>query len=162
MELAVILIQKLLRGRTAQISYLEGKERTLELIKELQAVQDVKDREKLMKKKEKTEKDEKEHQEKLKPYLVDNIQGQVISSTLDYLAKELVRQEELRKVENMMVIAEMERRKREAEELGRRQREEELRRREEEEFNQMIVKNTETINSYITDLFIETIDEGLK
>ena len=32
-------------------TYLEGKERTLELIKELQAVQDVKDREKLMKKK---------------------------------------------------------------------------------------------------------------
>jgi hypothetical protein len=149
-EMAVLLMQRLLRGRAAQNEFFEGKERSLELIKELQAVEETKQLEKLH---------EKQHAVPHKPpisQIVDAIQGKLVARTLDYLAKELIRQEEMQKVEKLRAYAEHERHRREKQELERREQEEDLRTREEEQYRQVIETDNDTISTFIYDIYEET------
>lgn len=68
---------------------------------------------------------------------VDGLSGEVIGDTLDFLSKELVRLQEERRIHAFMLLAERDRRLREAEESGRRQVEERRRREEDEIFRQV-------------------------
>lgn len=109
-------IQRLLRGRKEQNKMINGKNNRAELIKELRSADGWKsnandeDREKI-----------EGYQEKLTTGLIDAIQGNQISKTLDFLSKEMVRIRQEQKINLIVNQAENERRKREAEEMGRRQ-----------------------------------------
>jgi hypothetical protein len=70
---------------------------------------------------------------------LQSMEGEVVSDMLDFLSKELIRLQEERRVHAFSMIAERQRRMREAEESGLRQVEERRRREEDEIFKQ--VKN---------------------
>lgn len=114
---AVILIQRLLRGRAQQNMMFEGKEKRLDLITELRATEEWR-----------AQSGDQEEQELLKNYreritdgVAEAMQSSIISTTLDNLSKELVRLKQERRIQAMVRLAENERRLREATESGRRQ-----------------------------------------
>ncbi len=128
---AIIFLQRVIRGRTQQNIMYEGKEKRLALIEELLTVaktQPISEEEAerfLL----------KEHEEKLRDALIEGLQGEVISETLDYLSKELVRVKQFNRISELIKIAERDRREREIEEAGRREAEEILRNREQILYN---------------------------
>lgn len=161
LENAVICIQKLMRGRCAQNDFFIGKERALELIRELQEVEKVVRKENDLKGRHpelEAAKRERERKQ-LVDNIVDNVRGEVISKTLDYLAKQLIREEEMAKIDSLRAAAEMERRAREAVELGQRQKEESHRRRENTQYAQVIETTNDTIDSYLEGIFDETANK---
>jgi hypothetical protein len=112
----VLLFQRLLRGRKEQLLMQEGKKNRFELIRELKRADEWKAAGA-------TEEEEKlieNYKEKLTNGVVDAIQGENIAKTLDYLSKEMIRIQEEQKINAIVMMAENERRKREAEEMGRR------------------------------------------
>mmetsp|Transcript_9785 Transcript_9785/g.36514 ORF Transcript_9785/g.36514 Transcript_9785/m.36514 type:complete len:716 (-) Transcript_9785:95-2242(-) len=160
LENAVITIQKLMRGREKQNDFFIGKERTYELIKELQEVEKVVRREQDLKGKHPElvrEAEEKEEQQ-LVTNVMENVQAEVLAKALDYLSKELVRQREMDRIMVIKTMAEMERRKREARELGRRQKEEEQRTQQEQIFTEIARTTDDTIDTYLDQIFDETAD----
>ena len=120
---AIILLQRLLRGRAEQNMMFEGKEKRLDLIAELRATEEWK----------RHSGTEEEHmlidnyQERIMDGVAEAVQASVISKTMDTLSKELVRLKQERRIDAMVRLAENERRKREAEESGKRQAEQVLR-----------------------------------
>lgn len=120
---AIILLQRLLRGRSEQNNMFEGKEKRLDLIAELRAteewraVSDTQEEHILI----------DNYQERIMDGVAEAMQSTIIASTLDSLSKELVRLKQERKIDAMVRLAENERRKREAEESGKRQAENVLR-----------------------------------
>lgn len=64
------------------------------------------------------------------------IEGRTLGNILDFLSKELVRLQEEQKIHALVMLAERQRRMREAEEAGRRQLEEDRREEEDELFKQ--------------------------
>ena len=119
----IMLIQKLLRGRKEQNKMYEGKIKRAELIKELRSVEYWKSAGHSEKEKDIID----NYLDKLTNGLIDAIQGQQISQSLDYLSKEMIRIRQEQKISLIVNQAENERRKREAEEMGRRQAEEIIR-----------------------------------
>lgn len=114
---AVILLQRLLRGRAMQNMMFEGKEKRLDLIAELRATEDWKRA---------SNNDEERnlienYQERVLDGVSEALQADIISKTMDNLSKELVRLKQERRIAGMVRLAEDVRRKREAEESGRRQ-----------------------------------------
>lgn len=119
----IMLIQRLLRGRKEQNKMYEGKIKRAELIKELRSVEYWKSAGANEKEKDMYD----AYLDKLTNGLIDAFQGQQISQTLDYLSKEMIRIRQEQKISAIVSQAENERRKREAEEMGRRQAEEIIR-----------------------------------
>lgn len=70
------------------------------------------------------------------------VEGRVLANMLDFLSKELIRLQDERRIHAFAMLAERQRRMREAEESGRRQVEERRRREEDEIFRQASVGNT--------------------
>lgn len=64
------------------------------------------------------------------------VEGRALGNMLDFLSKELVRLQEEQKIHALVMLAERQRRMREAEEAGRRQLEEDRREDEDELFRQ--------------------------
>lgn len=77
---------------------------------------------------------------------------------LDFLTKELVRLQEERRIAAYVMLAERERRIKEAEESGRRQREERIRRTEDEMFKQMMRVQQGTVDTYLQDVIAESLE----
>jgi len=154
----VLLFQRLLRGRKEQIEMQEGRKKRAELIKELKQADEWKSSAA-------TEEEQKlidNYKEKLTNGVVDAIQGDNISKTLDYLSKELVRIKEEQKINAIVMMAENERRKREAEEMGRRQAENILRDRQDIMTKELQEVNQATMDSYINSLFTNTVNKVSK
>ena len=84
---AIVLLQRLLRGRAEQNMMFEGKEKRLDLIAELRATEEWK----------KHSETQEEHmlidnyQERIMDGVAEAVQASVISKTMDTLSKELVR-----------------------------------------------------------------------
>ena len=154
----VLLFQRLLRGRKEQIEMQEGRKKRSELIKELKQADEWKssvataEEQRLI----------DNYKEKLTNGVVDAIQGDNISKTLDYLSKELVRIKEEQKINAIVMMAENERRKREAEEMGRRQAENILRDRQDIMTKELQEVNQATMDSYINALFTNTVNKVSK
>eukprot|EP00761_Pharyngomonas_kirbyi_P002746 gb/GECH01002750.1/.p1 GENE.gb/GECH01002750.1/~~gb/GECH01002750.1/.p1 ORF type:complete len:600 (+),score=162.46 gb/GECH01002750.1/:1-1800(+) len=111
-------------------------------------------------KSEKLEKEEKEKENQArKQSALDGLIGEVISRTLDYLSKELVRDQEVQNIRKMMSEAKETRRKREAEEMGRRQKEEQKRSRIDEYYQQVSRVNQEQAEYYVDDIMAQTVEE---
>ena len=154
----IVLLQRLLRGRREQIVMHEGKNKRAELIKELRGavewkkVSDTDNETKLI----------DNYIEKLMNGVVDAIQGQNISATLDFLSKEKIRIKEEMKINAIVEQAENERRRREAEEMGRRQAENLLRERQDILYKGMLQVNQATMDSYINSIISGTVNNVSK
>jgi hypothetical protein len=89
--------------------------------------------------------------------MVGSLTGEVLGSTLDFLSKEFVRQNELQRLQRMLILAENTRRMREAEESGRRQREEHARMVINEQYNQLMMNHYSTVATYLDEIIEEAI-----
>ena len=86
-EVAIIFLQRILRGRAQQNIMYEGKEKRLALIEELLIVAKIPDLDE-------AEAEEillKEHEERFRNAMYEGLQGEIIAETLDELSKKLVR-----------------------------------------------------------------------
>jgi len=153
-QAAIILIQRLLRGRGIQNAMFEGKEMRLDLIHELRSAEEWRQAS--------TSEEEKnlvqKYQEGVMDGVLEGLQGEVMSETMDNLSKELVRFKQERKIAAMVKLAERDRRMREAEESGRRQAEEILREREDILFKELLGVHQGTVDSYLTNLMSDAVD----
>ncbi|KAK2500638.1 hypothetical protein MC885_019747 [Smutsia gigantea] len=147
-EMAVIYLQKLLRGRVVQNVMFEGKEKRLELIQELRTSHALQEDDRLVQKAEKQailalQRQRNLHEHKV--LLVENhlagLEGRVLADMFDFLSKELVRLQEERRIHAFAMLAERQRRMREAQESGRRQ---------------VIKVHKGTVTSYLEDLILNT------
>ena len=82
-----------------------------------------------------------------------------LGAQLDFLSKELVRLQEERRIQAFVMLAERERRMREAEESGRRQTEEQRRRTEDEMIKQIMKVHQNTVDGYLEDVLIDSVHE---
>jgi len=93
-EKAIILLQRLLRGRANQNLMYEGKEKRLALIEELLIVSNVKPlpeeaiEERLL----------EVHEQRLQDAIVESIQGEVMARAYDMLSKELIRFKQVKQI----------------------------------------------------------------
>ncbi|XP_029434762.1 cilia- and flagella-associated protein 91 isoform X2 [Rhinatrema bivittatum] len=164
-ELAIICLQKLIRGRAIQNMMFEGKEKRLELIQELRTTHALQEEGQLLKKAEKQatlalqrQRDLREHKISMVDDHLSELEGGVLSDMFDFLSKELVRLQEERKIHAFVMLAERHRRIREAEESGRRQVEERRRREEDEIFRQVIKVHQSTVDTYLEDVILNATE----
>ncbi|KAM3935807.1 cilia- and flagella-associated protein 91 [Leptodactylus fuscus] len=162
-ELAVIFLQKLIRGRAVQNMMFEGKEKRLELVRELRTTHALQEEGQLLKKAEKEatlalqrQRELDEHKSSVVDEQLSWLEGEVLSDMFDFLSKELVRLQEERRIHAFAMLAERHRRIREAEESGRRQVEERRRREEDEIFRQVVNIHQNTVDSYLEDVILNT------
>jgi len=165
-ELALIFLQKLLRGRAIQNMMFEGKEKRLELIQELRSTHALQEAGQLEKRNERQAVLSLQRQRRLdtnKESFVEEALAQMEGSTLadmfDFLSKELIRLQEERRIHAFAMLAERQRRIREAEESGRRQLEERRRREEDEIFKQVVKVHQSTVDTYLEDIIMGAIDK---
>jgi hypothetical protein len=139
-ERAILLLQRFLRGRAVQNEMFKGKERSLQLIRELRL-------------------DENPVQEKpadadiSMKNAADTLQGEVVSKTLDFLTKEILRVAEERRVAALVDVATQQRRIREAEEAGRRQAEDLRRKKREQQYAELMEENSRSSERFLDELF---------
>lgn len=154
---ALILLQRLLRGRAVQNEFFEGKERCHGLIEELQAAAAAKD-------KASEWRDGKavaafaKRQRDMVQGVIDQIQGDIIFGTVDYLNKELTRQREAAEFDKLRLRAESDRQQREEAEKRRRQEEEQQRRREDEQYRHLLAVTDYTVAT----LLEQTTEEAIR
>merc|ERR1719486_166803 len=157
-EAAVLLLQRIIRGRAYQNKMFEGKEKRLDLINELRAAERYAETA--------TTVEEKRYIDQLREKafegVLESIQGSVISSTLDQLSKELLRFQQERRIAAMVKLAEKDRQLRQAQESGRRQAEERLREREEEMFRQIMGVHQGTVDSYLEEVLCNTVEQAAR
>ena len=147
-EVACVLLQRLLRGRAIQNMVYAGKERRLELIRELQATPDEAA----------AAADDDDAAEGAAAKAVEGAQALLVGVELDRLAKELRRCREERRIADMVRAAEELRRVREAEESGRRQAEMQARAEHEERFRQLTLVHNASAASYIAAIVDGAVD----
>ncbi|KAM6288722.1 cilia- and flagella-associated protein 91 [Spheniscus humboldti] len=164
-ELAVICLQKLLRGRAIQNMMFEGKEKRLELIRELRTTHALQEDGQLLLKAEEEMTLALQQQHDLQMHKLSSVEnhlareeGRVLANIFDFLSKELVRLQEERKIHAFVMLAERQRRMREAEESGRRQVEERRRQEEDEIFKQVVKVHQSTIDSYLEDIILSSME----
>ncbi|XP_048360403.1 cilia- and flagella-associated protein 91 [Sphaerodactylus townsendi] len=165
-ELAVITLQKLIRGRAVQNMMFEGKEKRLELIQELRTTHALQEDKQLLKKAEKQvmlalqrQRDLHEHKVSMIEKHLARVEGRAIANLVDFLSKELIRLQEERRIHAFAMLAERQRRMREAEESGRRQVEERRRREEDEIFRQVVHVHQKTVDSYLEDVILNSMEK---
>jgi len=155
-ESAVLLLQRIIRGRAFQNLMFEGKEKRLDLINELRAAERFAETA--------TRTEEKRYIDQLRDKafegVLESVQGSIISQTLDQLSKELLRFQEERRIAAMVKLAERDRQDRQAMESGRRQAEERLREREDEMFRQIMGVHQGTVDSYLEEVLTSTVEEA--
>eukprot|EP00758_Cryptobia_borreli_P003369 Tbor_TRINITY_DN3703_c0_g1::TRINITY_DN3703_c0_g1_i1::g.2344::m.2344 len=154
-EEAILLLQRLLRGRAVQNDFYEGKERCRGLIEELQSASNAKDANMEWESEQKKEAFQ-EKQEAMVQSVVDEAEGDIILDTIDFLFKELRRQQEVYKVHHLRATAEEIRKEREAAETSSRVKEEELNALAEQHYSTVLRAVDNTASSYLTQLFTDT------
>jgi hypothetical protein len=158
-EEAMLLLQRLLRGRAVQNDFFEGKERCHGLIEELQAASNAKGQEDWWKNDKQREEEEAKRQAAVQA-AVDEAQGDIVFGTLDHLFKELQRQQEAAKVDRLRQLAERTRQDREHHERQTRDRERAARAREEYQYAQIVRATDATIETYLDQLLSTTIQSS--
>eukprot|EP00163_Fabomonas_tropica_P001068 TRINITY_DN10809_c0_g1_i1.p1 TRINITY_DN10809_c0_g1~~TRINITY_DN10809_c0_g1_i1.p1 ORF type:complete len:645 (-),score=204.67 TRINITY_DN10809_c0_g1_i1:209-2143(-) len=149
-EVAILLLQRLIRGRAVQNEMFDGKEKRLELIRELQVEKwyDNSDEARIIQ-----DQQEQTEQEDLKSATLETLEGEIVGQTLDFLSKELVRYQEEKHIAEMVAKAEKTRRMREAEESGLRQKEEQIRAEHDARFRTVMQLHQQTADTYLDTLF---------
>jgi hypothetical protein len=153
-EMAIILLQRLLRGRALQSEMYRCLENQRQLIRELRTVEALRE---VVEKPETDE--EREAAEAVRTHLEQaaTVEGKIMGDMLALLNYQLLRRREERRIDAMMKLAERDRRRREAVEAGKR--EEELKRQaiEDEAFRRIMGTNYETAESYLEEIVNESI-----
>ncbi|TWW80963.1 Nuclear receptor subfamily 1 group I member 2 [Takifugu flavidus] len=164
-ECAIIFIQKLLRGRKVQCEMLQGIEDRMDLIRELQTVHALQEEEQELQDADrdfvlslKEQRDKARHQTLQEETSEAGAMGAELHHLLDTLSKELIRLQEERRIHALVLLAERDRRLREAEESGRRQVEERRRREEDQIFRQVVQVHQETVDLYLEDIILDTLE----
>ncbi|KAM7407243.1 hypothetical protein PAMA_003122 [Pampus argenteus] len=164
-ELASIYSQKLLRGRSIQYEMFTSKENHLELIQELKTDHALQKEEQEMQKANKDlvmtlKKQRDKHRHKTSQDEASQARevGGELEHLFDTLSKELIRLQEERRIHAFTLLAERDRRLREAEESGRRQEEERRRREEDDIFKQVVQVHQETVDLYFEDIILGTLE----
>ncbi|GFO41778.1 cilia- and flagella-associated protein 91 [Plakobranchus ocellatus] len=164
-QLAVIFLQQVIRGRAIQNNMFEGKEKRRELINELRSTHALQEREQAMKREEgqstlalQRQRQLHEHKESLIDESLADLESKSLGEMMDFLTKELVRLQEERRIHAFSMLAERQRRIREAEESGRRQLEIRRRREEDEIFKQVVKTHQVTVDSYLENIISGSID----
>lgn len=141
----------------------EGKEKRLELIQELRTRHALQEDDRLLKKAEKQvtlalqrQRNLHEHKVSLVENHLAGLEGRVLADMFDFLSKELVRLQEERRIHAFAMLAERQRRMREAEESGRRQVEQRRLREEDQIFKEVIKVHQSTVTSYLEDIILNT------
>ncbi|XP_072253015.1 cilia- and flagella-associated protein 91 [Leuresthes tenuis] len=166
-ELAVIHLQKLLRGRSIQYEMFKGKENQQDLIHELRTVSGLQSEEQQLQKADKkliiSLKKQSNQQRNKKAQAEASyaaVEGAELERMFDTLSKELIHLQEERRIHAFLLVAERERRRREAEESGRRQVEERKRKEEDEVFRQVVQVNQESLDMYLEDIILGTLEQA--
>ncbi|CAG5865697.1 unnamed protein product [Menidia menidia] len=166
-ELAVINLQKLLRGRSTQYQMFKGKENQPELIQELRTIYALQSKEQEQQRAEKgaiialkKQRDHQRHQDAQKDAFYAAFEGAELEQIFDTLSKELIHLQEERRIHAFALLAERDRRRREAEESGRRQEEERRRRDEDEIFRQVVQVHQDSVDMYLEDVILETLEQA--
>ncbi|XP_005038560.1 PREDICTED: protein MAATS1 [Ficedula albicollis] len=164
-DLAVICLQKLLRGRALQNMMFEGKEKRLDLVQELRTSHALQEDGQLLLKAQKQttlslQRQHDSHMHQLSTLERDlaAVEGSTLANMLDFLSKELVRLQEEQKIHALIMLAERQRRMREAEESGRRQLEESRQQEEDELFRQVVNIQDRTIDTYLEDIILSSME----
>ncbi|PFH32606.1 c3orf15 protein [Besnoitia besnoiti] len=157
-QVAGVLLQRVLRGQTRQQRMFAGKHMRLDLISFLRAAEQLHD----IPAEDQRSYAIREITDEAVDVLVASIQGQAISETLDELAKELRKVEEERRIAVMVNLAERDRRLREAQESGTRQAEELLRAREDETFRRVMSLHHQTVDSYVEGILTASVEKAAK
>lgn len=164
-DLAVIFLQQVIRGRGIQNMMYEGKEKRMELIKELRSTHALQEAEQTVKKQEKQatlalqrQRRLHEHQESQVDEALAKVEGNSLGEMFDFLSKELIRLQEERRIHAFSMLAERQRRIREAEESGRRQVEERRRREEDEIFKQVVKVHQNSVDTYLENIILDSVD----
>ncbi|NXP41857.1 CFA91 protein, partial [Leiothrix lutea] len=169
-DLAVICLQQLLRGRALQNMMFEGKEKRVDLIQELRTTHALQEEGQLLLEAEKQmtlslqrQQDSQMHQLSALERDLATVEGRALGNMLDFLSKELVRLQEEQKIHALLLLAERQRRMREAEEAGRRQLEEDRREEEDELFRQAREGDcwgcsSLTIDTYLEDIILSSME----
>jgi len=164
-EQALIVLQKIIRGRAIQNAMYEEKAERSELIKELRSTHALQKAQQQIKKQEKQQvitvqrqRRIHQHKESFVDEALSRLEGESIGDMLDFLSKELIRLEEERRIHAFSMLAERRRRIREAEESGRRQVEERRRREEDEIFKQLVKVHQQTVDTYLEDIILNAVD----
>ncbi len=166
--MAIIFLQRLIRGRAIQNQMFEGRARRLELIKELKKHENFVDIEDVIDKrvniseleeKNKKKKEEKnlqqlaeEHRQRMIDSAMDEILGSIVGQGIDFLSKELVRLGEQDRINAIVLRAEELRREREEKETQTRKKEERQRQLEDIQFNQLFAVYQKTAHTFIQDI----------
>jgi len=161
-ELAIIYLQKLIRGKAIQNMMYEGKEEKLVLIKEVASTHALQEADQAATKLQKQQVIAMQRQRRLNEQKDDfmdevfqSLEGEAVCDMLDFMSKELIRLQEERKIHAFAMLAERQRRMREAEESGLRQVEERRRREEDEIFKQLLKTQQESVDTYLEDCILE-------
>lgn len=164
-ELATIFLQQVLRGRSVQSMMCEGKEQRIELIDELRSTHALQaaGQRTIKEQKNATLQLQKQRQlveqkENVVAEAMGAVEGESLADTLDFLDKELIRLQEERRIHAFSMLAERQRRIREAEESGMRQVEERRRREEDEIFKQVVKVHQDTVDNYLEDILLATLE----
>ncbi|EDO40940.1 predicted protein [Nematostella vectensis] len=164
-ELATIFLQKIIRGRAIQNMMFEGKEKRLELIQELRSTHALQEGGQAEKRNERQsvltlqrQRRLDQHKESFVEEALARTEGGTLADMFDFLSKELIRLQEERRIHAFAMLAERQRRIREAEESGRRQVEERRRREEDEIFKQVVKVHQNTVDTYLEDVIMGAIE----
>ncbi|XP_045909862.1 cilia- and flagella-associated protein 91 isoform X2 [Micropterus dolomieu] len=163
---AIIQLQKLLRGRSIQYEMFMGKENHLALIQELRTVNALQREEQELQKADKElvmtlkiQRDKHRHKTSQEEASQARVVGEELEHLFDTLSKQLIHLQEERRIHAFTLLAERDRRLREAEESGRRQVEECRRREEDEIFRQVVQVHQETVDLYLEDIILGTLEQ---
>ncbi|CAF1259261.1 unnamed protein product [Rotaria sordida] len=165
-EKSIIYLQKLLRGRAIQNMMYKNKEERIELIDEMRSTHALQEQDINRKKLQRQDVQVAQHvqrkdttREDLIDSILQTLEGEAVSDMFDYLSKELIRLQEERRIAAFAMLAERQRRLREAEESGLRQVEERRRREQDELFKQMLKMTQTTVDTYLEDVILASTFE---
>lgn len=165
MNIATIKLQRLIRGRAVQTEMYEAKEKRKELIAELQSTHALLEDDQIAQSRQKQSildgqklQADLIHQENQVDDVLAQMESASLADMLDFLSKELDRLLEERRIRARVVLAQRQRRMREAEESGNRQREERRRREQDEIFKQLVKVHQETVDGYLANIAGLSID----
>lgn len=162
---AVLLLQRLLRGRAEQAYMYEGKELRRHLVEELRSTHALQKAEQEMKASDKAAVETMradaaaaQATDTARDSAIQDVAGAHAGQTLDFLSKELIRLQEERRIQAFSMLAERQRRVREAEESGRREREVHRRQQTDEIFRQIVGVHQDCVDSFLEDVLIDATD----
>ena len=156
-EVAVILLQRLLRGRMVQNMVYDAKEKRRELIEELRSVEQLEGTQAEWEEA-RAEAAKAQHEQTALDSSVGLLEGDMVGRSLDYLSKELVHRDEESRLRAIMQQAEQLREDRESAETTQRQGEEAVRGLDDQVYLQLAECHQRTVDNYL-DVLVQNVME---